>query len=115
MDKVIELFASLEKKSAAYKALASSYIHILEPRLWRVVNNEEIIKFIAEWLVLGAIEESALEKYIRITEELSKWEDAQRIFATREYISALCQYLNEKYEDKYEAGIYAYLYWQFYV
>lgn len=92
MDRLIDLFAALEKNSAAYKSLASSYIHILEPRLWRIVNNSSIIKFIAEWLILGAIEDEVIDKYLKIVEELTKWEDAQLIFASPNYIESLCNY-----------------------
>ncbi len=108
MDKLVGLFAALDRSSVAYKALASSYIPILEPRLWHVVNNSDVIKDLAEWLERDAIADRALDKYLRIVIELSRWEDGQRVLARPSYIKALCK-LFDKGNDVYEHQVYTYV------
>lgn len=111
MDKLVGLFSSLDKSSMAYKALASSYISILEPRIWHIVNNGDVINDMAEWLELDAISDAALSKYLDIVTELARWEDGQKVLARPKYIRALCKILGKQFDkgksdNKYKLKVY---------
>ena len=61
----------------------------------------------AEWLEHDAISDSAMEKYLNIVIEISRWEDGQRVLSRPSYIRALCKLL-PKHNKKYEHHVYWY-------